>query len=93
MTEKLARSLYLFLAMTLFTVAPTKVVSVRDELHNNQVDLVIAPEVGGISLFSVDKHDYAKSIAAGEAAAGESLSEIRRLIGQAVYQSSESTDD
>ncbi|MBY0550363.1 MAG: patatin-like phospholipase family protein [Candidatus Obscuribacterales bacterium] len=56
------------------------IISVRDELHNNQGDVVLFPEVGGISVFSVDTDDYSKAIKAGENAARKSLPEIKRLF-------------
>jgi len=55
--------------------------SIRDEQFARVADLVIHPEVSGISIISTDEADYPIAVEAGRAAANEALPQLRKLFG------------
>lgn len=58
----------------------TIVLAVRDRGQSKTSDLLIHPDVSGISVISVDDNDYAAAIKAGEQAANEVLPELKEVF-------------
>lgn len=56
--------------------------AVRDEQFAKVADLVIHPDVSGISIISVDADDYPLAIEAGRAAATAALPQLKKLFGE-----------
>lgn len=57
------------------------VLAVTDEHQLQFADIVIAPDVSGISIFSDNNEDVGRAVAAGEAAARKALPLIRKKMG------------
>lgn len=58
----------------------TIVLAVRDEQFSKEADLVIQPDVAGISIVSKADEDYHKAVEAGRVAAIESLPALRKIL-------------
>jgi len=58
----------------------TIVLAVRDEQFSKEADLVIQPDVAGISIVSKADEDYHKAVEAGRVAAVESLPALRKIL-------------
>jgi NTE family protein len=58
----------------------TIVLAVRDEQFSKEADLVIQPDVSGISIVSKADEDYHKAVEAGNAAAVKALPALRKLL-------------
>lgn len=58
----------------------TIVLAVRDEQFSKEADLVIQPDVAGISIVSKADEDYHKAVEAGRSAALESLPALRKIL-------------
>lgn len=58
----------------------TIVLAVRDEQFSKEADLVIQPDVAGISIVSKADEDYHKAVEAGQKAATESLPALRKIL-------------
>lgn len=56
--------------------------AVRDEQFAKVADLVIHPDVSGISIISVDDEDYPVAIEAGRAAATAALPQLKKLFAE-----------
>lgn len=56
------------------------ILAARDELHSKEADLVLHPDVSGISIVSVEDADYAKAIAVGRSTTEEALPKLRQLF-------------
>ena len=65
----------------------TIVLAVRDEQFSKEADLVIQPNVAGISIVSKDDDDYHKAVEAGRVAATESLPALRKILELRTAQS------
>ena len=59
------------------------IIAVRDEEHKDEADLIIHPDVSGISLLSIADKSYLKAIKSGEEATLKSLPEIKKLFNRA----------
>ncbi|MGD9684619.1 MAG: patatin-like phospholipase family protein [Candidatus Obscuribacterales bacterium] len=62
----------------------TILLAVRDNFHETRADLVLRPDVTGISLLSIKNEDYQKAIEAGRQAARQNLDSIRQLFAEKV---------
>lgn len=62
----------------------TILLAVRDNFHETGADLVLRPDVTGISLLSIDNEDYQNAIEAGRQAARQNLDSIRKLYAEKV---------
>lgn len=58
------------------------IIYLRDKELLKQADLVIQPDVSGISLISVDQEDYEKALNAGEKATRAILPELKKIFAQ-----------
>jgi NTE family protein len=58
------------------------ILAASDSYHLAKADLVIAPDVNGISIISKKKSDVEKSVAAGEKAAEDALPKIRAAMAE-----------
>ncbi|MCB9472091.1 MAG: patatin-like phospholipase family protein [Candidatus Obscuribacterales bacterium] len=56
------------------------IIFLRDKELLKQADLVIQPDVSGISVLSVEQDDYAKAVKAGEEAARKALPELKKAF-------------
>ena len=55
-------------------------VAMRDEFHSVKADLVIQPNLSGISIVSVSNKDYRRAVVEGERAAQKALPELRKIF-------------
>lgn len=59
----------------------TIVLAVRDEQFSREADLVIQPDVSGISIISDKNDDYHKAVVAGREAAQQALPDLKKMFG------------
>jgi len=64
------------------------ILACADQYHLAKADLVIAPDVNGISIISKKRSDVEKAIASGEKAAEEALPKIRAAMSEYVAKGS-----
>jgi len=64
------------------------IVDSSDQYHLAKADLVIAPDVNGISIISKKPSDVRKAVAAGEKAAEEALPKIRAAMSEYIAKGS-----
>ena len=66
------------------------ILTCADQYHLAKADLVIAPDVNGISIISKKKSDVEKAVAAGEKAAEEAVPKIRAAMAEYIAKASAS---